>query len=159
MESGRSGLRAVSGALRGNRSRAARRRNEILLHLAIGPLVGLLLALMNGARGNSPFLQGLPPYVAVGLSISIIARWADRLWSTTVAGLLGDPASWFGSATRLPFWTFGGGIALTLSLLILKNLGALDVRDIPVKPLFVTGELMGILAQAPRHILQRWGRM
>ena len=116
MEGGRPSLSSVSPG-RSNVSPYG----GILWSVSIGAALGVVLAALNIAGGSTSFGGGVAGYIAVAIAISFLCRGADRLWSFTVAGMLRSPLSWFGIVTRVPFWSFAGGVGLTLGLLLLKK--------------------------------------
>lgn len=83
--------------------------------------------------------RSLGALVIVGLSVSVFLWGSFRLWSFTIAPMLGERRSLGHLLTRIPYWFIAGGIGYTLGLLVMKKTGFLDVRDIPVKDLFIFG--------------------
>jgi hypothetical protein len=81
-------------------------------------------------------IPGLLPIVAtIGFS-----GWAcQRVWIAGVAPVLHGSARWKTEMTRIPFWFMTGGMGTVIGILIAKKCGMLEIRDIPVKPLFIAG--------------------
>ncbi len=158
MESRRAGVRAGASPAVQTPERRRGITGVVLRTVATGIVLGLLLAFLNVGGGSLSFPARIPPYIAVALLTSFLGWGAEHLWSTTIAGMLHHPSSWLGVGTCLPFWSFAGGIGLTLGLLLLKKFGVLDVHDIPVKPLFVGGEILGIITLAPGYLVEQWRR-
>jgi len=105
-------------------------------------LMGLAFGLMliGGYAMYEPVSRNsLAVLIIVGLTISMFLWGSYRLWSFTIAPIIGTEKKFIAPITRLPYWFIAGGISYTLGLLCMKKWNLMNVQDIPVKNLFLFG--------------------
>ena len=93
-------------------------------------------------------------YGLEGMSISVLWWGAERLWLSTVGGMVRNPSRMLAYLTRLPLWYMAGGIGTTLAFLIAVKTGSIDLPTAPIKPVFVVGGKVGVLVGALASIPQ-----
>ncbi len=91
------------------------------------------------AFGEGASLRLVGALLVPGFGVSVFLWGSFRLWSFTVAPMTGARGNIFRLVTRIPYWFIAGGMGYTLGLLTMKKMGFLDVQDIPVKALFLSG--------------------
>jgi hypothetical protein len=117
--------------------------------LVAGMVAVAVLALSNILFGNRPWSDHVPGFLLLGVSIALFGWGGNRLWQLTVGMMTAASPRWVGYAGRIPFWYLWGAIGYVLGLLAAKKFALLTVYDIPVKPLFQFGGLVGIATQVP----------
>jgi hypothetical protein len=118
-----------------------------LRNLVYGMLIGVFLNVFSVFSGLSRWEDAFG-FLIIGNGLSFFGWGAERLWFSTVSGMLKEPFSWHGYLTRLPFWYLAGGMGYLAGLLVAKKLGLIFVYEIPVKSYFVIGGKVEIVLQA-----------
>jgi hypothetical protein len=115
--------------------------------LATGAVTAGILLL---AQYRSGFFEWASPaaYLIAGFSIALCNWGADRLWFSTVGGMFPKPFSFPAYCSRVPFWYLAGGLAFESALLATRAAGLAGLYGIPVRQIFDTGALVGVLAGA-----------
>jgi hypothetical protein len=107
------------------------------------------LAGSNLLFGNWPWSEHLAGYLLLGASLALFGWGGNRLWQVTIGMMTAQLPRWAALVGRIPFWYLCGAIGYVLGLLAAKKYGLLTVYDIPVKPLFRFGGLVGMATQVP----------
>jgi len=132
-------------SLAGRRPAAA----GLLPSLLAGCAAAALLAVTNVLFDNRPWSDHLLGYLLLGACIALFGWGGNRLWQVTVGMMTVAFPPWAAYASRIPFWYLCGGMGYVLGLLVAKRYALLTVYDIPVRPLFQFGGLLGIATQLP----------
>jgi hypothetical protein len=82
-------------------------------------------------------------YLLIGLSLSLFGWGGSLLRRTLTDRNVGPTRSALGMLSGLPFWFFSGGCGYTTGMLIAKKLLLLGFYDIPVRPIFLLGGIIG----------------
>lgn len=132
---------------------ASLRTVEVLRRVLIALIISMGLAGTNILYGNMPWSDHVFGYILIGASVALFGWRVDRLWYLTFAPMIRKTMSWIGFISRIPFWYFGGAVGYVLGLLIAKKLFLLTVYDIPMKPFFLFGGIVGIAVHSSIHLL------
>ena len=123
----------------------------ILRNFAYGITLAIPITFYRLMNHGSQWYE-FPGFVLAGCGVVFVGWGVERLWLSAVAQVIARPFSFFGFATRLPFWYIGGGVGYCVGMLFGKKLGVLWFYDIPVKSIFTEGARMGCLFQSALHL-------
>jgi hypothetical protein len=102
-------------------------------------LAGAALTFASGMSGGRFGWYQLPAFFPVAIVLALSGWASHRVWSASLAPMLRGRAGWKVELTRIPFWFMAGGMGTVTGMLIGKEYLMLDIRDIPVRPLFTSG--------------------
>jgi hypothetical protein len=88
-----------------------------------------------------------------------VAAWwwiGETMWRTILVPMVAHSSYRLQYMTRIPLWYMISGIGYTLGLLIGQRLGIFYVYDIPVKPIFLCGGMIGVGMQSVFHGVAYW---
>ena len=92
----------------------------------------------------------------IGVVMSFANWGAERLWYSIIAGMMREPLSLVGFATRIPFLYVASGIGYVICMLAAKKNGLIEFYDIPARTLFIVGARLGIVVWLSLQFLSNY---
>jgi len=92
-------------------------------------------------------------YLVIGISLALFSWGGELLWRS----LTDRPSNkWAAIMSALPFWFFSGGCGYTTGMLLAKKLSFIGFYDIPVRPIFLVGGIIGCALHAIFRTIRYW---
>ena len=95
-------------------------------------------------------------YLLIGLSLSLFGWGGELLRRSSAGQMIGHARSYAGMLSGLPFWFFSGGCGYTTGMLIAKKLLLIGFYDIPVRPVFLLGGIVGCALRVIYESAKMW---
>jgi hypothetical protein len=139
----------------------------MLDHRGERPVQGTLLRIAYGipygtAAWGLHSLYGMvhwhtvPAYAVIGMTMSFLTWGSDRLWYWSVSGFLKRPFGMIAILTKIPLWYVAGGAGYIAGMVIAEKNRLIGFYDIPIRPLFVRGGVIGCCLQLALTTIAVW---
>ncbi|HEV8539269.1 MAG TPA: hypothetical protein VGR15_10175 [Bacteroidota bacterium] len=117
-----------------------------------GLVCAAALLLLHGALGAVHWWS-ISGYILIGMIFSFAELAADRLWEYTVGNMFKRSSPIAAFCARILFWYVAGGAGYTFGMILAKRIGLMGFYDIPVKPIFNFGAMLGVAFQVTMQIV------